>query len=273
MNNRESGFSTPFAMTVIISLSLLILAFAMLIAANERKINSYRNIILKRKEAEKLVKNIEENIQTLKEYPFDSLQEIEIRSVLETEAFHNLIIKDVSTGINKNFVPQKLLENEHIKKYIKLYDEKAFCNYGWINPKFSDDEFMKAIKEDFEKENLFPLVNSMPLFNVYYMPQEFIEGILEYFKINKAHEKSEEIISHISEPLTKDVLASILQVQISNPIFNCLGTKTSFWKIDFETDSYNVHTVFAAVPEKNDSFTIAKYILINKEFSYKGGKI
>ena len=38
-----------------------------------------------------------------------------------------------------------------------------------------------------------------------------------------------------------------------------------------ETDMCHINTVFAAVPEKENTRSVEKYILIEKKVSYKGG--
>ena len=42
MKSKESGFSTAFALTVIFSLCVITLSFAMIVNANEKKIYSYK---------------------------------------------------------------------------------------------------------------------------------------------------------------------------------------------------------------------------------------
>ncbi len=273
MKSNESGFSTPLAMTVIFSLSLIILSFAMLISANEKTINSYKRHIFKRKEAEALINKIEEKMQDLKYYSCDSFYEIEIKTVLDTGLWKNIKLKDVSTGINRNFIKEDFLENEQIKKFINSYGEEAFCEYGWINQNFTDNSFLEKMKDEFGKEDLFPLVNNMPLYNVYYMDRDFLEGVLSYYSLEDFKDKTSQITDRLSENLSKEDLSAILGVPLSNPIFNLLGTKTSFWEIYFETDFCNVTTIFAAVPKKTDKNEIEKYILIEKKISYKGGSL
>ena len=51
MKSKESGFSTAFALTVIFSLCVITLSFAMIVNANEKKICSYKKAFDARKNA------------------------------------------------------------------------------------------------------------------------------------------------------------------------------------------------------------------------------
>lgn len=55
MKSKESGFSTAFALTVIFSLCVITLSFAMIVNANEKKINSYKSAVEARKKADAII--------------------------------------------------------------------------------------------------------------------------------------------------------------------------------------------------------------------------
>ena len=59
MKSKESGFSTAFALTVIFSLCVITLSFAMIVNANEKKICSYKKAFDARNKANKILFNIE----------------------------------------------------------------------------------------------------------------------------------------------------------------------------------------------------------------------
>lgn len=137
MKSKESGFSTAFALTVIFSLCVITLSFAMIVNANEKKINSYKSAVEARKKADAIILDIEKQIQSLKEYSSD-IDEYQIKSLVSDVCNYDFIVEDVSTGINKNFISSKILEDESVRRYMTLNEESALAKYGWINPRFAD---------------------------------------------------------------------------------------------------------------------------------------
>lgn len=272
MENKESGFSTAFALTVIFSLCVITLSFAMIISADEKKINAYKKNVDERKEADAVILNIEKQIQSLKDNPSDA-DEYQIRSLVSQVCSYYFIVEDASTGINKNFISSEILENEYIRQYVLSNEEEAFREYGWINPKFAEKKVIDEISADFENKNTFPLVNNMPLLNIHFMSDSFIKAVLEYYKIKNTEQKIESIKQKLNAETTVKELSEILEVSETHSVFDLIGFKTVFWKIIFETDKYRCSTVLAAVPQKENQGKIEKYILVKKEIFNKGGNL
>ena len=270
MKNDESGFSTPLALTVIFSLCVITLSFCMIVATNEKKINSFKKLYESRKDINLIIDRIEKNIQGLRDYSND-IDEYQIATLLLSDFEYDLKIKDVSTGINKQFVDEKILENEYIKNYVAENEDIAFVDYGWVNPKFADKSIIYDIQNNYQDKSTFPLVNSLPPLNIHLMNENFFRTVLNAYKIKNIDRKIERIREIInSESSVKDI-AKILEISESHSLFELIGLKTVFWQIEFETEKYNAKTIFAAVPEKNNQKKIEKYILIKKEITYKGG--
>lgn len=272
MKSKESGFSTAFALTVIFSLCVITLSFAMIVNANEKKINSYKSAVEARKKADAIILDIEKQIQSLKEYSSD-IDEYQIRSLVSDVCNYDFIVEDVSTGINKSFVSSEILENESIQQYIISNEETAFTEYGWINPKFADKAVLDGISKDFENKNTFPLTNNTPPLNIHFMTDDFIRAVLEYYKIKNADRKIEIIKEKLNAETTAKELAKILEVSESHAVFDLIGFKTLFWKISFETDKCGCSAVFAAVPQKDNQKKIDRYILVEKDIAHKGGSL
>ena len=272
MENRESGFSTAFALTVIFSLCVITLSFAMIVNADGKKINSYKKTVDARKEADSIIFSIEKDLQELKEYPSD-IDEYQVLSLISGECDYDIMVKDVSTGINKNFISFEILENERIYQYVISNEETAFTEYGWINPKFADKTILDGISRDFENKNTFPLANNMPPLNIHFMTDEFLKAVLEYSKIKNPDRKIEIVKEKLNAETTSKELASILEIGENHSIFDLIGFKTLFWKISFETDKCSCNAIIAAVPQKDNQKKIDKYILIEKDIMYKGGSL
>lgn len=272
MENKEKGFSTAFALTVIFSLCVIEISFAMIVSSNEKKINSYKESVNARKEADSIIFNIEKVLQLLNESPAD-IDENYIVSLISSVCNYDFKICEVSTGINKDFADEKFLKNEAIQKYIISNEKTAYVEYGWINTKFANKQIIEQISKDFENKEIFPLLNELPPLNIYFMSEDFISAVLEYSKITNIDTKLEQIRNNLNTDTTIKELASILEINENHMIFDLIGLKSLFWKIYFETDKYNCVAVFAAVPKKEEQKTIDKYILIEKEITYKGGHL
>ena len=274
MKSNNDGFSTPLAMTVIFSLSVIVVSFSLYVAANERKINSYRKIIQAEKEANSIICNIEGAIQILKDYPCDSNDSFLVSSVLYSvfnDCVKTFSVRDVSTGLNKEFLGTAFYNNDAIHEYVSNCEESSFTKYGWINPKYVGEEILEEIKSDYGNDDLFPLVNTFPMFNLYNMEEKFIKSVMEFCHIEKANEKAVLLKKKLSSDISKNELMSIIGVEETHPVFDFLGTKTVFWQVDFETEKCTASVVFAAIPEVLNQKNVEKYILVEKNVLYKGG--
>ena len=191
MKKKDDGFSTPLAMIVIFSLSVMILSFSLLVAANNRKLNSFKNFVLARKEAESILLALGKDFQALCESPCDSDTTSEICDILARYSKYGIVIEDVSTGIHKDFMSEEFYKNKTIREYAEVQGESAFKEYGWLNPKYADKKIVERISSDFNEEKPFPIVNSFPLYNIHFMSYEFLETIFKYCKIKEKCRKSD----------------------------------------------------------------------------------
>lgn len=272
MKNYDSGFSTPIAMAAIFSLCILALPFCLATAANEKRMGSYRKLIEERKRIDSVIFDMEEKIQPLKDSPSDS-DGHEILHLLSSACDYELSVSDVSTGINKNFTSKEILKNKAISDCIEINGEDIFAEYGWINPKISGKAIIEQTIKDFEENNTFPLVNTFPPLNIFNMSGDFIKAVLELCGIKNAEKKTEIIKDSLNPDTTTKELAEILGTGENHPVFDLLGTKTAFWKVDFETEKARACAVFAAVPKKENQRKIEKYILAEKKTFFKGGAL
>ncbi len=270
MNDSESGFSTPLAMTVIFSLSLITLSLAMFVSANGKKIDTYRKSVEAEKEAETILLTIEASLQGLKEYRKDA-DTYHAESLISGVCDCDFSVKDVSTGINKNFLSEKILKNDAFRRYISENGDAVFSEYGWVNPAFSDKKIIAEIEQNFECKSPFPLINSFPPMNIHFMSADFIRAVLDFYNINGSERKAMLIREKLNSDTDAEELAHILGIRENHALFDFIGFKTLFWEVSFDTGKCRCHAVFAAVPEKYDQKRIEKYILVEKNVSLKGG--
>ncbi len=272
MFRSEDGFSTPIAMIVIFSLCLMTLSVIILVYTNEKKLNSYKRRIIAEKKAESLLLDISEKIQLLKDDENDFPGSASIEYFLSKYKQNNLILTDVSTGVNKEFLKAEILESSALKQYLST-EYAQLSEYGWINPKFADDTKIKQIENDFGNNSFFPVINEFPAYNLFEMNIDFLSAILSFNKISDPENKAEKVKTLSPENLNIDKLCEILGVQKNHSVFDLLGTKTVFWKVNFETEECITEAVFAVIPQKNDKKKIEKYVLVERHISYKGGQL
>lgn len=270
MSGNEYGFATPIAMAAISSLCIMVLSSAMLVAASERKIFAYQNTVFSEKEAEERIEAIGIAMQVLKDEPYDDLSRVNFLS--DSFSGNDFCMEDVSTGVNVQFLKKEIIESSLMQKY--LAGENAMRSaYGWMHPKCSDNEMLEAVAEDFGVRNPFPIVNAFPLYNLHEMDAEFLAAVLAYCKIVNPENAAETIRRKPAEEITMAELCDILNVTERHTVFDFIGLKTAFWKISFETARCDVEAIFAAIPEKDDPRKIAKYALVEKSISHKGGML
>lgn len=272
MLSDERGFSTPLAMIVIFSLSIMISALCIFMVSCEKKINSYKKIIEARKDADRIIKEIEVHIQQLKENKCD-LDSYDIEVILKDICENDFSIKDVSTGINLKFMKEAFIKSNPINEYITVTGDNVFTEYSWINPKIADENILNNITEDYDSKDLFPLVNNLPPLNIHNMSEDYIKAVLDFYHINTSSEKAFLIKDKTKSEISLKEIAELLEISENHPLFDWIGTKTIFWEIKFRTSKYSVNSVFAAIPEKNNQKKIEKYILIEKNILINGGSV
>lgn len=270
MNKSDGGFSTPLAMTAIFSLSLVILSLSMLVAANGRKLKSYKNFVLARKEADAILSDLKRDFQILKDVPCDSDSSAVLHGILARYSEYDLTITDVSTGIHRNFMNENFYDSKPIRDYMAMEGEAAVTEYGWISPKYADKEILDGVIADFEGKTPFPIVNTFPPYNIHFMSCGFLEAVLEHCGIKNAEENAKKTVGLISDETDIESLAEIIGVAETHPVFDFIGVKTAFWKILFGTRRCGVSAIFAAVPKKDDQRSVERYILIDKKISHEG---
>lgn len=270
MKNSDGGFSTLSAMTAIFSLSLAILSLSMLVAANSRKLKSYKNFVSARKEADAVLADLKRDFQLMKDVPCDSDSSYALHDILASWGEYNIAIADASTGIHGNFMNEDFYDSKPIRDYMAMEGDAAIAEYGWVSPKHADKRVLDGVAADFDGKIPFPIVSAFPPYNMNFMSLEFLEAILAHCGMKDAGDKARKMYDMISDGTDIEILAEAIGVANTHPVFDFVGMKTAFWKVRLETKRCDVSAVFAAVPKKDDGRNVEKYILIDKSISYKG---
>lgn len=269
MSKKQNGFSTPYAITVIFSLSVLVMALSSFVFTSQKKLISYEKYASDIKDINNLISEIETELQGLKDVECDTCDNYEIEGLLNCLIGYKYSIFDVSTGIKRNFIGNKVFSDKAFKNYFLTHDETTEPLYTWINPHFVDEGFIEDLKKEHARDNLFPLVNEYPLMNIYRMNDDLIKIILDFYKIKDSERKVLELKGILGREIEIKDIARLLEISENHPFFDLVGTKTTFYELDFEKDGYEIQTIFAAVPDKKEKRKIARYMLIDKTIMKK----
>lgn len=264
---KDDGYSTAFGMIIIFILCFTIMALSMLVFAKNKKINKYENLYEKRNELIEIMYKIESDFQNIVDISNDNLQMNEFIKIFEKYEAYNIQIRDVSTGINPSVLSKDFLENESINNYIK--NKNQLCDYGWINNKYASNSVLEKLKVEFESNFLFPLVNNLPMYNIFFMDYDFLYTMLSYVGIPNSEKKAREIIAILDydiNSLNKENLCKILQIKNDHKIFEIIGFKSNFWEVKIQNEIFNSTIIFAGVPKNIESKIIEKYIPIKTKF-------
>ena len=137
--------------------------------------------------------------------------------------------------------------------------------YGWI-PSF----LAKKFENSSSKINLsYPIVNNLPLLNIYFSDKRILQEILNFYKIDK--KKQNEFFKQIDlcNILTKEDIKNVLDLSEKSKILLYLGTKTTFWKVEFEDEYFVCDAIFCAIPKKDETEKIEKYEILEANFEKK----
>ena len=223
-----------------------------------------------------------------------------LESIRYRYAEYDLIISDISSGFNLNFLPDIELNERGIaaflfatgnaesflgfrrsrgfvtdiaqwSAFLKEEALEAVVCYGWFSShhKNTNTGRMVAISYGSTVEELFPLINDLPLINVNSVNTVILAPLLlrPSWRISNAAARVTALTNRLEQgPVTEAELQSLLRLQDNHDIFRYLGVRTTFWGLSFKKDRYRMDAVIAAVPEKG-SKNIDYYTLIEGKLS------
>lgn len=268
----REGFSTPAAMILIFSFCLIIMSLAFFSMSKQKKINTYKKIYIAKRNSENILESIVKDFQDIAKEKVDTYQSDKIQDILSKYIEYEIEIEDVSTKINEEFLANKFYNSKEIQDLLFICGEGIKTEYGWINSKISDSKKIEEIKRDFEEEKIFPIVNNLPLYNIYFMDENFIKTICSLTNISTNGNELHILLQKLNDTqnlLTVDEISNILRISKSHLFFSFVGTKTTFWKISFSLQNCNTSAIIAAIPDNESK--ISEYRLVEKNVQYLGG--
>lgn len=266
----DEGFSSSFVLAVIFYISSFAVASAFTVSAVRFRIASIERHYDSDGQAYTLFAQFLEDMQIMVECQGDSLYSPEYLSLINGYQDFSVNLQDVSTGINLSTMKRIMDANPKMESLLELFDLEK--EYGWINTAIADKEYLLSVVNDFgvsEPEELFPLVNHMPVCNVHFMQEEFIETVLEAYKISGASSKAQRLYKTASTSIVDGKkIKDILGVEDTAPVLDFIGCRSSFWNVHLETEDRNIDAIIAAVPfREEETRDVEKYIAIRRKVS------
>lgn len=265
----DEGYSSPFVLAVIFYISFITMAASLMVCAVRTRIASIGHQYDSDGKAFSLFSQFLEDMQGMVEEKGDSPFSSGYLSLLDKYQNCSIDMKDISTGINPSTMGKILDSNMRIMDLIDVYGKDIEKEYGWINPTIANTDQVISVLDDFELSNvedLFPLANVLPVCNVHFMQEEFIEAILESYKIPNYSMKARKLFMEAAKSvLDENRIKEIVDVDDSASVLNFIGSRTSFWSIHLETDDRNIDSVVAAVPFREEKTRdVEKYISLKR---------
>jgi hypothetical protein len=260
---------------VILSLILMLfcLSLGSLASTGRRYISNSEELKKEQHIASALLNLITERMQIFSTQETDFPESQLITDMEEDFITSNLTITDVSSGINTRFFPENIITAEKIKTLLSSGDDTSpEVYYGWINAAFPNKTALSAAEKSFcveTPDKLFPLVNTMPLTNVYYLSEDCTKALFDSVSITNSVRRSD-FFSKITrrELRNNDDIKNVLHIGNNAAALSLFGVKTSFWKVTFVSGRFTVTAVYAAVPDRSSgTFAIDKYILVEQHYA------
>jgi len=218
-----------------------------------------------------------------------------LESIRNKYTRYKLTIQDISSGCNLNFLPDNVLSEPSLAKFLfKDENTESFIRFranrgfdtektawipflkeevlsavvccGWFSTLHKDSETAQKLAAS---HGSLKLMNDMPLINVNTMDPALAAPFLSFrsWRISGAAAKAEALKKRLEQgPISDTELRTVLALKENHEIFQYLGVRTSFWALSFGNGRYRMDAIIAAVPERGGK-TVAFYTLIEGRLS------
>lgn len=263
MKNMNSGFVTPGFLIIILVFFVSMCSVCLYVQAAGMKVFSYSKIYESRNTSKKIQKELLNDFQIMVEQPVDDFSNDVYLGLINKYSKYNLVLEDISTGINPELLDQNIVKNKYINALINRPDSKYLVRYGWINSNFNKT-LEKSGKPAYIK-------NTLPLMNIFSMDETLLNAVLCFCGISDAENIASKVFfEDIECKKNKKNLAKLFGVSENHEIFKMVGFKTNFWSFEMDDEKNCIKGVIAGVPQEGKG-KICKYILISSSISFKRG--
>jgi hypothetical protein len=258
---------------LVLILMLFILSLGSLAAAGNRYVRNSETIKEEQRSAFSVLDSVTERMQAFTKQDADIPDAGILADIEEDCSSCNLKISDVSSGINTRFFPESIVADEKVKTLVSVKDGSSpeVC-YGWINITTPNKAALAAAEKSFATDDvgkLFPLVNTMPLTNVYYLSDDCLAALLDAVSVKSLPRRTAFLTAVKNRELkNSDDIKKVLGITHNAAALCLFGIKTSFWKVTFSSGRFVITGIYAAVPDRTaDTFAVQKYVLVERYYA------
>ncbi len=272
---RESGSVFAGTLVIIVIIFSGVGALMLYTSGVQKLTERYRVRYARENAADDVLSELTAAMQSMIADEADTERGKNREAVLRAYEKYRLVLTDVSTGINKKLLSEKIVDTESVRDALMAGGLEV--SYGWVSAQYGSEKVIEGINKRLTKskeQSAFPLINSFPLNNINTAGEALLTVLLQVAGIEEYKDKAYilQIKSAQSELTDKDI-ADILGVGLTHPVMGLIGVKTAFWRASFFVNGCAVDAVYGAVPyEKEFPRKVEKYILIEKHIRYGGGR-
>lgn len=185
--------------------------------------------------------------------------------IIKQDHVSNFSITDISSNINQFSLPDSILVSQQIQQYLSQI-EKDKSIYSWININYCNSNTVSKLKKNHNTNNiseLYPLINNLPLYNIYFLDKQELLLLLDAILITDL-QKQNNFINDIDNIAfaTNDELNKKLSINNHSLGAALFGCKTTFWEINFTLNNKFIFTgIVSLVPSKNNNVNNKYYLL------------
>lgn len=168
---KQDGFANSNVLIIISSMCILLGGYLSLSSAAKKTFRTYKNYYSSIEDAEQLLMNLENDFQNFLQYEEDSISSPHIIDIISKYSDFQIQIEDISSGINKNFIPESTIE--------KISGNYTESKYGWANTHIVDNLIKEKMISQVGNDNLYIFLNELPVSNINFLDSETFHAFEE----------------------------------------------------------------------------------------------
>ena len=121
----------------------------------------------------------------------------------------------------------------------------------------TSEELLNAVGNDYKA--IYPIISTLPEMNVHFIPEFILKQVLAYPYGGEGIENSSSILNtllslRMSNEITTEDLSELIETEgLQERVFQHLGTKTWFWKVEIATKKIAIEAIIMCVPDIKSS--------------------
>ncbi len=138
----------------------------------------------------------------------------------------------------------------------------------------TEEELINAAGSDYD--SIYPVISTLPEMNVHFIPEFILKQVLSYPYGGEVIDNNSSIYSTLlslrfNSEITNENLHELIETEgLQERVFDHLGTKTWFWKVEITTGKNQIEAIVVCVPPVKGGNTVnmMKYDYIYRLYSF-----